>query len=972
VLPERLAALAARAGHTRLAVTDVNNLYGAPRFHRCAVEAGLKPIIGAELRDGRHAVVALVADETGYRNLCRVLTRLHGEQPFRLADHLAAYSDGLHLVLVGGGVAALAPRLPRGRLWVGIDGGARRGAAIAERCALAARHRLPVVATAAALLPEPGDADVARVLAAVRTGRNIDDVPADQLPPPAAHLRRPRRLAAELAACPQALRNNRRLADQCAAFRLLPRRAVFPAFSRPGGPAARDTLRRLCRGGLRRRYGPIPPPEAEARLDRELRLIERMGFAEYFLVVWDIVRHARRRGAPVAGRGSGASSLVAYVLGITNVCPLTYRLPFERFLHERRDDFPDLDVDFCWRIRDDVIDDAFRRWGADRAAMVCTHNTFQPRSALRETAKAFGFSDEQISRGAALQRDARLGRITALSRRLIDLPRHLSVHPGGIVIGREPIDHYVPVQPAVKGVRITHYDKDGIEAAGLVKLDLLGNRSLSTVRYACDLLRRRGEAVDVEALPPDDPATVATLCAADTVGCNQLESPAMRHLLRMMQPRHVRDVMKALALIRPGAASIGMKEAFIRRHRGLERAPRGDPQTDALLRDTYGVMLYEDDVMLVAAALLGATLPEGDRFRKAVQHCRDDDERRRLSDEFLARCRANGIDPAYAKALWVQMAKFNAYSFCRAHAGSYALLAYAGAYLKTHAPLEFWTAALNNNQSMYPLRVYVACAQRSGVCFRLPDANRSIEEFAVDDGAIRVGLNVVEGLGPAAVEDILHARRRAPFAGLTDFLGRTHLSADQARALILCGAFDFTGRTRPALMMELNLFARRGRPRRTDRPAALDTPSPALPQPPRDYALRRKYTDELRILGFAVGGHVMALWRPRLAGRTDADSRHLPRRVGRRVRIAGVLEAQRTTRTDRGQTMMFLTLDDEHGLFEAALFPDALRRTRAPFDRYGPYLLTGTVEDQYGAVTITAGRVELAFPSRRPAAEVTP
>ncbi|KKK96042.1 hypothetical protein LCGC14_2666750, partial [marine sediment metagenome] len=423
--------------------------------------------------------------------------------------------------------------------------------------------------------------------------------------------------------------------------------ALGQKFETPDGSSVAGFLRQLCRRGIARRYRAGPPRGTGRRLNMELGLIERMGFAEYFLVVWDIVQYARGHGAGVAGRGSGASSLVAYLLGITNVCPLRHELPFERFLHEGREDFPDLDVDFCWRIRDDVIDYAFNRWGAEHVAMVSMHGTFQEASALRETAKAFGLSDRQISRmevdGADRQRaDA----IERLSRRIMNLPRNLSVHPGGIVIGRKPMDHYAPIQRSAKGVMITQYDKDGVEAVGLVKLDLLGNRNLSTIRHACEELTRRHAPVDVEAIAPDDPETLATLRSGDTVGCNQLESPAMRHLLKMLAPRDVSDVMKALAMIRPGAASIGMKEIFVRRHRGLEAVPAMPPGVREILADTYGVMLYEDDVMLVAAAMVGgeSALTEGDRFRRAIQKCRDDEKRLALSREFLARCRANGVD----------------------------------------------------------------------------------------------------------------------------------------------------------------------------------------------------------------------------------------------------------------------------------------------------------------------------------------
>jgi len=958
VTPGRLVDRARSLGYAGLALTDINGLCGASAFYHQAERAGLRPILGAELVEGAHQAVALVAESTGYKNLCRLLTRLHrrkGESSTSegLPADLAEHSQGLHIVTEDPALAQdlRAEGVPSDRLWLEFDPASQPHRHVRHLLECAERTDLPLLATGKGLFLEAEDLDVIRLLTAIRRGQTYDDIGPEQLPSPAALLRAPSLLRKQLAAFPQALRNNQRLAEQCDSLRL-PRRPVFPRFQPPRGERPSAYLRRLCRGGVRRRYNDEPPPGAEKRLRRELELIERLGFCEYFLVVWRIVRYARRRRVPVAGRGSGASSLVAYLLGITNVCPLAFNIPFERFLHEGRDDFPDLDIDFCWRIRDEVIQYVIEKWGTEHTAMVSTHNKFQPRSALRETAKAFGLSDKQISR---MLRDGPGERDTApiarLSRRIVDLPHLLSLHPGGIVITPEPIDQHVPVQLAPKGVSITQYDKDGVEDFGLVKLDLLGNRNLSTVRSASQLLSGRGRRIDIESLPPNDPDTIELLRDADTVGCNQLESPAMRNLLTMLRPSDVRDVMKALALIRPGAAGIGMKQTFIRRHRGLEPPSEDIPAVRAVLGDTYGVMLYEDDVMLTAAAMTGAPLVEADRFRRAVQNCRTDTERISLTREFLHRCEANGVDVEYAKSIWVQMAKFNAYSFCRAHAASYAQLAYAGAYLKAHYPLAFWTAALNNNQSMYPTRVYVEQAKRRGIRFLPPNVNRSGAEFTIEGDAIRVGLGRIESLGPTGVQAILEARDARPIRSVSDLLARTDLGSEEARALILSGAFDGTGRTRPELIaeMELALRARSAAAPGRGRLLAVDPDVPALPD---DYDAETKYRQERRMLGFSTGPHIMTLYRAELAGKVDADSRQLGERIGRRVRIAGMLEACRTTRTRDGRMMRFLTFDDEYGLFEVTSFPG--NNSDRSLARYDPYVVRGKIEHLNGSVTLSA------------------
>jgi len=958
---EKLIQRARSLGYKQLALTDVNNLCAATSFYNLARQADLWPIIGAELQHDGHCLVALVDNHRGYENLCLIISAIHCNEDLAFPNYLTQFSEGLQIITDKAELAEslLEAGIESQRLWLGLDPATQSYGRTNLLVKYAQRFNLPLLATGRALITEPEDYKAARLLTAIRLGSTYQNVQADQLPHRRAYLRSPQQLHKELAEFPQAVRNNQRLAEKCH-YELLPRKFVFPNFPGPADLSAREFLRRLCRDGMPWRYQKIPPA-ASNRLKKELQIIEHLGFSEYFLVVWDIVRYARRCGAPVAGRGSGASSLVAYLLGITNVCPLRFNIPFERFLNERRKDCPDLDIDFCWRIRDEVIEYAFDRWGADHVAMVCTHNTFQAQSALRETAKAWGLSDQQISklRPSDWLKDEQLSPIYRLSRRIIGLPHNLSVHPGGIVIGRAPIDHYVPVQPAPKGVRITQYDKHGIEDIGLVKLDLLGNRGLSTTRQACDLIRQHhGKAIDIESLSPADPATIRLLQDADTVGCNQLESPAMRHLLKALQPKSIMDIARTLALIRPGAASVGMKDVFIRRHRRLEPIPQQNPSVDRILSSSNGVMLYEDDVMLVLAALLDTSLSEADQFRKAIQKCHTDQQRLALSKKFLDLCRSRNVDLEYAKSLWVQMAKFNEFSFCRAHAASYAMLAYTGAYLKTHFPLEFWVSALNNNQSMYHPRVYVEQAKRAGICFLLPNINSSGEEFLAESRSVRVGFNRVSCLGPTTIEHILKARAKQPYKSLSDFLRRTHLDHDKTRSLILCGAFDEIGRTRPSLMMELQLWFTSRRDHSTGQEILLSA-EPNISQVLGDYSLQRKYSDEWQILGISVRRNIMAMYRQALARSVDIDSRRLSTSIGRRVRIAGVLEAHRTAHTRNDRVMRFLTLDDEFGLFEVTAFDQSARKVPRTFSHYGPYIVTGRIDEQYGTITVSAESISL-------------
>lgn len=944
---EELVARAVELRLPALALTDEATLAGSVAFWTAARTAGLTPLLGARVGD----LTLLARNRNGWGNLCAILSRHHlGADP-----ELERHQQDLHVV-ARDPERALALRGIVDRLWIEVVRPAP--SATAERAALLSG--LPPVASTDVHFARPSGFRAHRVLAAVAGATTLDRLGPTCLQEH--HLRDLRALFADL---PEALAHNEAIATDCA-WEFLPAPVVFPEFPLPPGETAEARLRALAEAGLRRRYGE-PSEEARGRLDRELAVIGRLGFAGYFLVVHEIVQAARRMDTPVAGRGSGASSLVAYALGLTNVCPLARGIQFERFLHDGRRDWPDLDLDFCWRTRDGVIDYAFERFGRGRVAMVSSHLTFQGRGAFREAARAHGLSDDQIrevrrglppdaedrldARGARrLPVEAsRLAEILADARAILDAPWRMSVHPGGIVISPGPLDRIVPLQRAEKGVVISQLDKDGVEAAGLVKIDLLGNRAVSTIRATTELVAALdGHRLDVERIPDDDPATLDLLAGARLIGVNQVESPAMRHLLRQMRPRGLDDVMQALALIRPGAAGEGMKEAFLRRRRGEEPA-RVDPRLEGVLGATHGVLLYEDDLMLVHHALTGAPLAEGDRFRRSVQKARSPEELAAAGRAFGAACRAAGAPLELARGLWRQMAKFTGYVFCMGHAASYARLAWAAAWMKAHHPVAFWVAALNNNQGMYEKRVYLAEAARGGIPALGPCVNASGREFAPDGGAIRIGLDEIDGLSAASIGAILEGR---PFASLQDLLRRVRLDRPEAEALVKCGALDFAGRPRAELMLELAATWKRAR-------SARDAGTLDIPRIP-DVPERTKRLWECAILGCSPEEHLLRILHPGLDRERRNLATDLPELAGRRARLFGVLDALRIADTKRGDAMEFLTFEDESGVFEATAWPDAYRRLARDVRGVGPYRIEGRVEDHRGAVTLVAERIEEA------------
>jgi DNA polymerase III alpha subunit len=463
-------------------------------------------------------------------------------------------------------------------------------------------------------------------------------------------------------------------------------------------------------------------------------------------------------------------------------------------------------------------------------------------------------------------------------------------------------------------------------------------------------------AIDPETLDDRDEPTARLLASGETIGVNQLESPAMRRLLRQLRPACMKDLMKTLALIRPGAASLGMKEAFIRRSRAEEAVPPIDRRVDGILRETHGIMLYEDDALLVAVALANLPPGEADRFRRAVTKCRSDRERADLSRAFLGHCRRNGVDPRISADLWSQMAKFNSYSFCRAHAASYARIAWANAYVKSHYPLEFWVGVLNNNQGLYDKWVYVEAAKREGVRILPPCVNRSGEEFTLDGGAIRVGLGRIRELTAAGKESI---RRNRPFRHLTDMVLRTCLRRGDIANLIRTGALDFMGKPRARLLRELDLlFGAASRLR--GHPLLFEIPEPFVNDNncPADSEIQR-WQDEWAVMGLSSGKHPVAYMRPGLKQKGIVSSRWIGERIGREIRLCGMPATARTTTAGKGEKMCFITLCDEDGMFEVTLFPDVFSRYRQTLveNQSGLFWVAGKAESQYDAISVTAEEI---------------
>ncbi len=982
---EQICRRARRLGYRSLALTDTDNLYGLWGFLAACRREGLRPIVGAEVTDlGSPArAVCLVENTDGYRNLCRLLSRRHTDPAFDLQESVATHAAGLVVLAddpallqywhaAGVAVAAAMPRRPL--------------AAGHPLCRAARRAGVPLVATPGSFFLDADDFQRHRLLRAIGRKCTLSRLDLSQTAPPDAWLAAPAVYRRRFAVCPQALRASRQIAARLdftgPRFGL-----VMPSLPGRTAAEAAELLRRAAFRGACRRYGDKPGAAVAARLERELRVIIRMGFSAYFLIVHDIVRRSPR----ICGRGSGAASLVAYCLGITNVCPLKHNLYFERFLNPGRTDPPDIDIDFAWDERDALLQRVLRQY-AGHAAMVANHVCFQPRMAVRETARVYGIGDAEIRRvtrrlpvywqnasvdpakPGVRERKPASNRchllppwheILHLAHLLVGTPRCISLHPGGVVMTPDPIETYVPLETAPKGRPVIQWEKNGAESAGLVKIDLLGNRSLAVIRDALRSVRAGGVDFDEHRWQPeDDPATRAAVSRGQTMGCFYIESPAMRLLQKKTGVGDFKHLVIHSSIIRPAANTL-IRE-YIRRLRGGRWQPI-HPLLCGVLDETYGIMVYQEDVSRAAVALAGFSHAEADGLRRILSKKDRTHQLQDMHARFVKGARSRGLSHAQIAAVWDMMMSFAGYSFCKPHSASYARVSYQAAYLRVHHPAEFMAAVISNRGGFYSTFAYVSEARRMGLTILPPDVNRSDICWRGRGRRMRVGLMAIKGLAEKTCRRIVAQRRRQPYRGVADLLQRVRPAADEGWALVASGALDSlaAGRNRAELLWTL-MRGRQARHAKGQQPLFdTQTPAPRLPEEDPLRRLRR----EFGVLGFLCDHHPMVLFRGVRDRCRTVRAAALERFVGRRVRFAGWLITGKAVRTRRGEAMQFLTFEDETGLVETTFFPAAYRRCRDRLVCGRPCLLSGRVEQDWGALTLTVeDAVPLALPRQMQAA----
>ncbi len=985
----------AQASHLpALSLTDTHALYGAMEFVFGCRQAGIAPVLGIELTlTGGHSIVLLAQNLQGYANLCRLVTRLQAAPDREAAlarglalTDLAQHTDGL-MALSGGGNGPLDACLRerdmvraesfaqemvhlygRDRFLIELQmiqaGDADKAMALQS---LADRLNLRTVATHDIHYLSPADAQRYRVLTAMRKNCRLDDLPtlADLSFPSEAEMQR------RFAELPAALDHTAWIADQCR-FQFPLGQLHFPSLARsvPSGRTTRQELWTRALAGATQRYGELTPA-IEARLRKEVDVIDTLGYAPYFLIVADIVRFAREKHVPISPRGSASSSVAAYGLGIHDIDPIAHNLYFERFLSLERHDPPDIDLDLCSHRRDEVIHHVYRQYGADHVAMVCTYATLRARYALREVGKVYGLAEARIKELAdqlpgfwhALQggrnrmqdaqselieqtQDPLERQVLEMSRSLEGTPHHLSIHPGGIVISPGPITDLVPLQHATKGLLVTQFDMGGIEKLGLVKIDLLGISGLTVIADCVELIQQRQPDFTLESIPVQDAMAAQALSTAQTIGCFQIESPGMRMTLRELSAHTSQDLIVALALYRPGPLKGGLKDAFVRRHLGQEPAEYLHPALEPILSETYGVILYQEQVLRIAHEVAGFSLGEADLLRRAMSKWRSAHEMARLRAQFLAGAQAtSGLDATTADQVWELMAAFAGYGFPKAHAAGYAAVAYRMAYLKTHYPAEFMAARLAVWGGFYRLAVYMSEARRLGLSVKAPHVNHSHAMFTLElPQTLWMGLGQIREL-TQATQQVLMAQR--PFASLEDLVARAQPLYVEAVNLVKAGALEGLGNARVMLAW---LEQERWRGRHTGQMGLLvGQPMAAMPE----LTHNERADWEREVLGLSVSVHPLRLVAEKLAQHTLTRSDELDRHTGQDVALAGVRLAAHRFMARQQDPMLLVDMEDEAGIYQVLWSGAALDRYRSLLSQRQPVLLRGRVRaDRQGQVVV--------------------
>jgi DNA polymerase-3 subunit alpha len=1014
------------------AITDHGCLYGLVDFYRACNQQGVKPILGCEvyvanrtlhdrtphIDDNPYHLVLLAENDVGYSNLLKLSSLGYTEgfyyKPRVDKKALAEHSEGLiaFSACLSGEVPSYVAQgrideaeavarqyleiFGRDSFFLEIQSNGMRVQDLVNRQLVQLGRKLgvSVVATNDVHYLRREDATAHDVLLCIQTGSVVDDPSRMRFPTDQFYLKSAEEMYREFAEIPEACAMTARIAERCNVeldFDTL----HLPEFEAPPGQTLDSYLRRLCEEGAIRRFGAISR-EVRERLDYELGIIERMGYSGYFLIVWDFIRYAKSQGIYVGpGRGSAPGSLAAYCLEITDVDPLAYNLLFERFLNPERVTMPDIDVDFCYERRGEVIDYVAGKYGSDKVAQIITFGTMAARAAIRDVGRALKFSYAEVDRiaklvpaelnmtidralevspelAAAVGESERNRTLIEIARAVEGLPRHPSVHAAGVVISKDPLTDHVPLYKSADGVLTTQYPMEDLERLGIVKMDFLGLRTLTVIGNTVEIVKHtRNEDVDIESIPLDDPMVYEMLRNAESEGVFQLESSLFQNMLREVKPTKFEDLVAIVALGRPGP--MVMTGDFVRGKHCHDTVKYPHPALEKILEPTYGVMLYQEQVMQAASELAGFSLGEADMLRRAMGK-KKPEVIAGLRDRFMEGALGRGVSERAAQEVFSLIERFAGYGFNKSHSAAYALISYRTAYLRCHYFPEFMASTLTSVMgSSERVAMYIDVCRAAGVDVLPPDVNESFKGFTVSGNTIRFGLGAIKNVGEGAAESIISARKSGgPFVSFVDFCNRVDMTAVNRKALeslIRCGAFSKFGKRR-ALLAIMDQVCDQSAVRQRhqelgqasffdlfEEPSGFGTADIPLPDVP-DFSESQILAMEKELLGLYISGHPLASVAEAIRKVATMSVRDLSNAEdGAYATLAGVIIGRKQIITRTGQPMAFVQIEDLTGQVEVVVFPRTYQECADILARDAIVVVKGRVDVKEEGIKILADSI---------------
>ncbi len=1035
-------------GQSAVAMTDHGNLFGAIDFYQKAHAQGVKPIVGCEAymapgsrrqREGLLAhndyyhLILLATNLKGYHNLIKLSSKAYLEgfyyKPRMDKELLQEHHEGI--IALSGCLSGEVPQLigkedmeaaaqtageyqeifGKDHYYLEVQANGLAQQLIANRGLIDIHKKLgiPMVGTNDCHYLKKEDARPHEIMLCLQTGKTLKDTNRMKFDTDQLYVKSTEEMVAEFSELPDAILNTSRITEQCN-LELSFGSTFLPHYHPPEGMTREAYLQKLAEDGLTERLKARPsslPREAyDLRLKEELAVLTTMGYAGYFLIVWDIIKFARARGIPVGpGRGSAAGSLIAYTLRITDLDPLAYNLLFERFLNPERVSMPDIDMDFCMDRRSEVINYVIEKYGEDHVCQIITFGTLGAKAAIRDVGRVLDIPYAEVDRMAKLvpmqlnitlkgalaqepklqelvDTDPRMSELMTTAKSLEGLARHASTHAAGVVISQEPLMEHVPLYKTANGEIVTQYSMTDIEKIGLVKFDFLGLKTLTMIQHAVTLVnqeRSPDQAIDLEQQSPDDAATYTLLASGKTTGIFQLESSGMRNLLVRIKPEYFEDLIAILALYRPGPLESGMVDDFVKRKRDPSKVVYDPPELEPILKETYGVIVYQEQVMAIANRMAGFSLGQADLLRRAMGK-KKHDEMAKQKELFIEGATKNGFTAKKAEKIFDQMAYFAGYGFNKSHSAAYAVVTFQTAYLKAHFPTEFMAALLTSEMgNMDKMVGYFTDCRELGITILPPDVNESQKNFNVVDQSIRFGLAAIKNVGGAAVELIIASREAdGAFSSFLDFCTRIDLQKVNKRVLeglIKVGAFDSVKAVRAQLMAEMdsileeasaiqrerelgqtNLFAAFD-----EKPAASSTGSTwARPLPQvQEWSQEQLLQYERQLTGFYITAHPLTMHTEaiRLLSTHHTGNLH-EAPEGKEVKLCGVIGHIKGTTTKKGDRMAYVQIEDLQGLVEVIVFPELFKKSEEFIVADAVIYITGTVDKMDTGSRIKATKLE--------------